>query len=221
LQFFNNIALLLIFCTAAFGQTKDSVDRKLFVPTGIRVGLDVVSLARTEYVSSFEGFETSVDVDIYRYYPTLEIGSSARDYVSETGSVYSNDGNFWRVGVDVNFLKKDPEKNMFFLGARYARSTYSEDARLVAFDPLWGDYTNTFANRDVNASWMELTTGMRIKVWKLFWLGYTGRFKFSLSKDDNLTLLTTDVPGYGATDRPTTWGFSYYVLFKLPVRKVK
>lgn len=193
----------------------------MFLPTGVRVGLDVVSLARTYYVTSFEGFEASVDMDIYRYYPTLEFGTSARNYLSETGSTYTNEGNFWRAGADVNFMKKDPEKNMFFLGARYARSTYSEKATIITTDPVWGDYSNTFVNSDLTAGWMELTTGMRIRVWKIFWLGYTARFKFGLNKEDNQALLTTDVPGYGATDRPTTWGFSYYMMVKLPVRKVK
>lgn len=191
------------------------------MPTGIRVGVDMVSLARTEFVNSFEGFEVSVDVDMYRYYPTVEFGSSAREYAAASGSTYSNEGNFWRAGIDVNFLTKDPDKNMFFLGARYARSSYSEKATIIVTDPLWGTFNDSFENSGLSSGWAELTAGMRIKVWKIFWLGYTARFKFALSKDDNLPLLTTDVPGYGATDRPTTWGFSYYALVKIPVRKQK
>ena len=205
----------------AFSQKKDSVDVKAFIPTGIRVGYDLVSPGRAALVNTFEGFELSADVDIYRYYPTLEIGNSARSFVSVNGSSYTNTGDYWRAGVDVNFMKKDPEKNMFFLGARYGRSTYDEQATIITSDPVWGAYNQTLQNESLTARWMELTTGMRIKVWKIFWLGYTARFKFSLKLDDSGDLLTTDVPGYGATDRPTTWGFSYYALVKLPVRKVK
>ncbi|GCC52633.1 hypothetical protein SanaruYs_28700 [Chryseotalea sanaruensis] len=219
---FNNILLILIgLSQLAFAQQKDSVDAKAFIPTGIRAGWDLVSPARAELSNTFKGFEASVDIDLYRYYPTIEIGNAGRNYLSENGSSYENDGNYWRVGIDVNFMKKDPEKNMFFLGARYARSSYSEEARIVTTDPLWGDYDQVLQNNNLTASWMELTTGMRIKVWKILWLGYTARFKFAKNLDDNVNLLTTDVPGYGATDRPNTWGFSYYVMVKLPVRKVK
>jgi hypothetical protein len=222
LRLFNNISILLVCCsTLAFAQPKDSVDARKFIPTGIRGSLDLVPYGRAELSNTFTGFEAALDVDVYRYYPTFEFGNSARDYVAENGSTYSNEGTFWRAGIDVNFLKKDPEKNMYFLGARYARSAYSEQATLVTTDPIWGDYSDSFSNIEMAASWLELTTGMRIKVWKFFWLGYTARFKFSVNLDDSKLLLTTDVPGYGATDKPTTWGFSYYVMVKLPVRKVK
>ena len=34
---------------------------------------------------------------------------------------YSNDGNYGRIGADVNFLTKDPDKNMFFFGYTLCR----------------------------------------------------------------------------------------------------
>jgi hypothetical protein len=205
-----------------FAQKTDSARSvSKFIPTGVQVGYDLMSLARTRYVSTFSGYELSIDADVYRYYPTVEIGNWARDYSSENGSTYENSGSFWRAGIDVNFMKKDPEKNMFFLGARYGRSAYSEKARIITTDKLWGDLDQTYENTSVVANWLELTTGMRIRVWKIFWLGYTARFKFALNKDEGATLLPTDVPGYGATERPTTWGFSYYALVKFPVRRVR
>lgn len=194
---------------------------RMFIPTGIRVGVDAVSIAKTEFGESFEGFETAVDIDLYRYYPTVEFGNSASSYVSSNSSTYANEGNYWRAGIDVNFLKKDPEKNMFFLGARYGRSNYSENATLINTDPVWGDYTETLTNTDLTASWMELTTGIKVKVWKVFWLGYTARFKFWKKLDNSQELLTSEVPGYGWTDRETTWGFSYYALVKIPLPKKK
>jgi hypothetical protein len=207
---------------SAFGQKADSVrSARKFIPTGVRIGYDLVSLARSRFVSTFSGSEFSVDTDIYRYYPTVEIGNASRDYASDNGSTYENSGNYWRAGIDVNFMKKDPEKNMFFLGARYARSGYSEKARIITTDKLWGDLDQQYENADLTANWLEMTTGMRIRVWKVFWLGYTARFKFALNTDEGANLLTTDVPGYGATDRNTTWGFSYYAFFKIPVRRVR
>jgi hypothetical protein len=214
--------VLILLCSAnsVFAQPADSSRTvSKFIPTGIRLAVDMVSIAKSRYVETFDGFETSVDVDIYRYYPTVEFGNGSRNYVSEFGSTYTNEGRFWRAGIDINFMKKDTEKNMFFLGFRYGRSKYSENATILAADTLWGSYNKSLINNDMTASWLELTTGLRVKVWKFFWMGYTGRFKFAKQLNENQALLTTDVPGYGATDRPTTWGFSYYLMVKLPFRR--
>jgi Domain of unknown function (DUF6048) len=213
---------LLCAVTSTFAQKADTVKTVTkFIPTGVRAGIDIVSIARTQYGDSFEGFEANIDTDIYRYYPTIEFGNSARNYLAESGSTYNNDGTFWRAGVDVNFMKKDPDKNMFFLGARFGQARYSEKATLITIDPMWGSFENSYVNNNLNANWLELTTGLRVKVWKFFWMGYTARFKFGLNVNNDLELLTTDVPGYGSTDKETAWGFSYYLMVRLPVRKQK
>ena len=87
------------------------------------------------------------------------------------------------------------------------------------FDPVWGLLDDSFYHTDVNASWIELTAGLRVKIWKIFWLGYTGRIKFGLSTDGSPDMIPHDVPGFGRTDKETTWGLNYYLMIRLPVRK--
>jgi hypothetical protein len=60
--------------------------------------------------------------------------------------------------------------------------------------------------------------GVRLKVYKFIWMGYTSRFKFGLKNGDTPALLPHDVPGYGRTDKNSTWGFSYHLMFRIPVR---
>ncbi len=52
---------------------------------------------------------------------------------------YSNDGTYWRVGVDVNLLVKDPDRNMLFFGARYGKANFSQDLTVLA----WNEFTNS------------------------------------------------------------------------------
>ena len=92
---------------------------------------------RQRYDETFDGWELNADVDFYRYYFVVDYGYWARDYVADDG-VYSNGGDYVRVGADVNFLKKDPEKNMFFFGMRYGRSAFSEDLTVDKIDPGMG-----------------------------------------------------------------------------------
>lgn len=196
-----------------------------YLPTGVRLGTDLISLVRPAIDDSFSGWEVNADVDFYRYFLALDYGHWERNWISgdpetpETQSTYSNTGNYWRVGADVNFLKKDPDRNMFFLGLRYARSNFSEHVTAYTVDPLFGDKTQTLDNHNVPASWVELTTGLRVKIWKIFWLGYTARLKFGLSVADTPDLAPSDVPGYGRADKDSYWGFNYQLFIRIPTRK--
>lgn len=189
-----------------------------YLPTGIRFGTDALALVRSTYDESFKGWELNADVDFYRYYFALDYGYWGRKYVQDSSS-YNNSGNYFRIGGDVNFLYKNPDKNMFFLGFRYGHSSFSEDYSVIINDPLWGNSNEIYKNRNVPANWFELTTGMRVRIWKMFWLGYTIRYKFGLSMGDTPEMLPHDVPGYGRTDKDVYWGFNYQVLFRIPIKK--
>lgn len=188
-----------------------------YMPTGVRVGIDALSLVRSTYDKNYTGWEANADIDFDRYYLALDYGSWARTF-DKPGSYYNNDGRYFRAGVDVNFLTKDPDRNMFFIGARYGRGTFSENLRLQTTDPVWGPVESNLSTSDVKASWFELTTGLRVKMWKMIWMGYTARFKFGLSTNESDDLIPHDVPGYGRTDKESTWGFNYQIFIKIPFR---
>ena len=197
----------------------DSVqEQNRFLPTGVRVGADAISFVRSQTDNSFTGYEFAADIDLYRYYVVAEIGSWERKFSSDN-TIYTNNGDYKRIGVDINFLKKDPEKNMFFFGARYGWGTYSENLSVTSNDPVWGAITSNLSNSNIKANWGELTTGLKVKMFSLFWMGYTARYKFALNTNAPDKFSSTDVPGYGRTDKNSTWGFNYYLLFRIPVRK--
>ena len=221
--------MILLLSANAYAQKTDTdtskhdadIVRNRFIPTGIRIGTDLISIAKTQYVKSFSGWEVNAEVDFYRYYLAMEYGSWGRTYYPVNGQ-YTNDGNYFRVGVDVNFLKNDPDKNVFFIGLRSGHSTFSEYFLVSVDDPIWGSQPATqYVNNDVKARWMELTTGLRVKIWKVLWMGYTARFKFGLKTRNAIDMLPSDVPGFGRTDKPTTWGFNYVLLFRIPLSKTK
>lgn len=185
----------------------------------------MISIAKSHYVSSFTGWEVNADVDFYRYFLAVDYGSWGRNFVQkDSNGVYSNTGTYYRIGVDVNFLTKDPEKNMFFIGMRYGHSVFSEDFNVVLSDTLWQSSIGNsqhYSNNNIKAHWLELTTGLRVKIWKVIWMGYTARFKFGLKTSNTPVLLPSDVPGFGRTDKLDTWGFNYQVFVKLPLPKKK
>ena len=220
-----NISILSLVSTFVFSQNSDSVRadsvvKHKYMPTGIRIGTDLISIVKTQYQSDFSGWEVNGDVDFHRYYLAVDFGSWSRTFQSDSGNNYSNDGTYWRVGVDVNFLHKDVDRNMFFLGGRYASANFSEHLTVYALNEFTGMYESLNYNHSgVNARWFELTTGLRVKIWKALWMGYTARFKFGLKYDDTENIIPSDVPGYGRTNENSYWGFNYQIFIRIPVRK--
>jgi hypothetical protein len=225
LKLYSSIAILLIAFSASAQQKEVKADtvpkqKKEYAPTGVRIGTDAMSIARNFYDDTFSGWEVNGDVDFYRYLLAVDVGSWSRNFKPDSGS-YSSKGSYWRVGADVNFLLKDPDRNLLFFGVRYGRSTFSETYNERTVDPSYGSLFKTHTNTDVNGRWYELTGGIRVKVWKMMWMGYTARFKFGLKTNETGELIPSDVPGYGRTDKDNVWGFNYQIFIRIPVRNAK
>jgi Domain of unknown function (DUF6048) len=193
-----------------------------YLPTGIRIGTDIISLIKGRAVANFKGWEVNADADFYRYYLTIDYGKWQRDFILSNGD-YQNNGNYYRIGTDVNFLLKDPDRNMFFLGFRYAHSDYSEllnyEYQDLSFSPPL-TITKSLVSPSVKAHWFELTSGLRAKIWGPLWMGYTARIKFSPkvhggSPDFN----SFDIPGYGIAEKKNWWGLNYQIFYRIPIRK--
>jgi hypothetical protein len=215
-------SLLLALAGMTYAQDaikKDSV-RQSFKPTGVRIGTDAITLVKNFSTEDFTGWEVSADVDLRNYYPTLEIGHWEQSIALENGH-YANSGNYWRIGSEINLLKKDPVKNMFFVGFRLGHSKYDEQLNYLISTPEFGTISKTLANNGLTSNWMEFTTGLKVRVLKSFWMGYTARIKFAAMLHENLQLQTYDIPGYGLTFKKPWWGFNYYLMFRMPLQKKK
>ncbi len=201
-------------------KTPDSLKVK-FYPRAFRVGIDLISLYKTQTVSTFSGWELNGDIDCGKYYLAVDYGSWGRKYIIDNGGDYNNDGSYWRAGIDANLLKKDPDRNMFFIGLRYGHSSFSESSTFVASDPFFGTVQKQLTNPVVTASWGEVTCGLRVKIWKGFWMGYTARMKFAPTVIGDTAFVTYDIPGYGRNGKGFYWGFEYQVFWSVPFTKQK
>lgn len=238
-KYFFSILLAAFLGLTTYAQDKvskkikvDTVKNK-FLPTGLRVGLDVISLIRGQD-QSFKGWEINLDTDFSRYYFTVDYGHWATNQIVANSDTlisrgnYQNDGSYLRVGADVNFLLKDPDKNMFFFGFRYGMSSFSEAVQYHNsnyYYPKFGQYKADLTNGSVNGHWFEITTGLRVKIYKAFWMGYTARLKFAPSVSGATNFASYDMPGYGIVPMTPYYGFNYQLFWrfgwKKPQRKAK
>ena len=198
--------------------TIDSAKGK-FIPTGVRVGVETINIIRTFNDSDLTEYTFLADIDFHRYFLSLEYGRLDRTRQDQFGSVYNINGSYFRVGPDINFLKKDPDRNALYFGLRYAWTTLDDELTFVPPSNFFQNETQVISNSGLTANWYEMVTGLKVKIWKTFWLGYTARFRFGVDTFEQNELIPHEIPGYGRADERVTWGFDYWLMFRIPVRK--
>ncbi len=187
-----------------------------FLPSGLRIGTDLISIIKSGTGTDFSGWEVNADIDFYRYYLTADYGNWSRQIVLDNGD-YKNNGTYFRIGVDANFMLKDPDRNMFFIGFRYA---FNETVNYTDSVPNFGAISKSLSNTGLLGHWGELTTGLRVKIFPGFWMGYTARMKFAPGVKGGGILIPYDMPGYGLIEKAPYWGFNYQLFWRIPFRRI-
>jgi hypothetical protein len=216
---------ILFFSLTGFCQENKSKTQKAdttkskFLPTGLRVGTDVITLIRSRD-HSFKGWELNFDTDFSRYYFTVDYGYWATDQSLGNGN-YQNSGTYLRIGTDINFLLKDPDKNMFFFGFRYGLSSFRESVQYKnsIYYPGFKAIDANESNNSLSGHWLEITSGLRVKIVSGFWMGYTARLKFAPSVSGQGKLSPYDMPGYGLVQEAPYWGFNYDLYWRFGWRE--
>lgn len=141
---------------------------------------------------------------------------------------YTNVGTYWRLGFDYNLLHKTftDRRNALLLGFRYARANFSQEATYSAISTPWGFngtpalplFSETLSDR-LNYRWMEMTTGLRVAVWKELYLGYTFRIKFAGQSGTPDRLLPNEIPGFGTVRSNVKLSFNYHIYYRIPLVK--
>ncbi len=237
---FLSLSCLLIFTEVAVCQDirlpvpPDTV--RNFTPAALRVGVSITDALKASFFDAVnKEYSLEADLALDRYMLVADFGHTeyARglaEAASDTAIVlpyqYTTRGNYFKVGVDVNFFKDKETKsqkannNVVTFGLRYAQSNMKSDVTFDAKNPVWGDYTFNRQNINQTAWWLEMVAGMKIKIVSNIFFGYTMQFRFLKSIKGDPSLIPYDVPGFGSKgeDR-TSFGFDYYVFYRIPFKK--
>jgi hypothetical protein len=203
-------------------------DDRLF--NGVRVGVDVAGIAYS-YMSKDDNFELSNkyeingDFGIRRYFLTLDLGQGTfKRKVTDSfpsSSNYTSKGTYFRFGGDYRISKS--AKSFLFIGTRFGKSFFKEEATI----DLYRDATvgpailvgHDNIDRKLSANWLEMTTGMKVYIWKNFYLGYTMHFKLLLKSKKIKEEEPLDIPGFGVANKPNNLGMSFHIMYRIPFGK--
>lgn len=197
----------------------DSIPKyKMIAPTMFMFGFELLGPAYTLISEQRSGWELEAALDVYRYFIVYDYGAEFFDFQKDTYN-YSSEGTYWRFGADINMIPRDEYGSLLYFGLRYSESILTEKMTGKVFDKQWGTTYFTSLNGNVNARWIEIVAGMRAKIWKELYMGYTLRLKTSLRLSGDQELESYRIPGYGLASESSFWGVNYYISWRFKFRE--
>lgn len=175
---------------------------------GLTVRLDIlnpiIDLARTG--GHTHSMEAALNIRLKnRFFPTFEFGYAGQ-FVQEknaTTPVYNGQGEFARIGIDLNPLKKHPEQRSVLLVGIRAATGWQQLSYAVSNTELH--------NKWIADAWGEVVAGVQVDIVKGFNMGWAVRMKFLFTeKTHSDQSIPYYIPGYGYRDS-MKWGFNYYL----------
>ncbi|MEZ5016264.1 MAG: DUF6048 family protein [Flavipsychrobacter sp.] len=218
--------LLMLMVGAVFAQDSTSAN----VPDGktisnqLRINLEISKPFTTLFQDRYTNYE--MEVDYYwkkEGYLSLEggYGTATVDY---TDLKYNSTNTFVKVGYNKSMLSRIMPKDwdMAFIGVRYAVGFINRgDANYLIVDSTWGNTPGVVAGKTLTAHWAEVVGGVKVEVYKGFFLGWTARGKFLLNQKQFKELPPSYMAGYGKGDKNTIFDFNFYFSYAIRWDKKK
>lgn len=188
-----------------------------FRPSMLKLSYDAIPLGLTLFSEkkSGQGFQAIMDFD--QFFLAAEYGTQS----TQRGETYryTNEGSYFSVGPEINFLKNATNGNALTFGLRYGQASFSDELSYAKSGGFFGDIMVTEGNPDLKARWMELTVSLAANVWKGLYLGYTVRYKVLRTVENIGVMAPYDVPGFGLYEDNTGVQFNFYVGWAIPLRE--
>jgi hypothetical protein len=209
---------ILIFCLVSCGIFSQTYRTK-----GLRLGMDISRFSLYYFDPSRVEYEFSGDFEIRRdLYLTGEYGFQTVD-LKKGNFNYLSDGDYFRIGVDRNFLKSENpyDYEMALLGIRYGFSKFNHSASdIITPENYWGKVTDYSVPESLyTAHWIEIVAGIRTELFRNFFMGWSIRSRILIAHTRDPNMDPYNIPGYGNGSKKGTVGFNFSVYYMIPVYK--
>lgn len=218
------ISLLCALTMHAQEQVTDSIVKTEVY--GLRLGVDISKPIISFIEEDFSGFEVVADYRIKgQLYAALEFGSTHKT-TNEDYMNFTTDGSYVKIGINYNVYQNwVGMNNQIFFGARYGLSFFNQT--LNYYTPnVYGLYfdgeTQTPGTEytDLNASWLEIVTGLKVETLKNLFLGFNFSVNFLSKTEDPENFKNLFIPGFNRVYlNDMGWGFTFTVSYLIPFSK--
>lgn len=211
------IGWLMAMSISLFAATDSTKVKKEPIYNATQIKLDIASPVVIAGIHQWQmqHYEIAANVQLARrFYPTLELGYAGGKAHNDSIN-YSGKGGFFRVGCDINPLKKKKDSpHALLVGLRLGTAVQG-----------W-EHTSHATSGTQADCWGEIVVGCQVEIAKLppykkdrkersaFYMGWMGRFKVLFTRDkEGLTadqMMPIYIPGFGNRDN-IGWGLNYYL----------
>lgn len=191
---------------------------KLF--QGITGGVDVSGLSSMVFGGHYKGAGVEIEANLKnRFFPVLEMGyGKYADVNEDTNASFNTKAPYFKVGLNYNTMyKKTHLPGYLYVGARYAYTTMNYDVEAPSLiDPIWPDLQIPYSYQNVNcnSSWLEFVLGIKVRLVKRIYMGWSVRYKSQLTLKKTENSEPTYIPGFGKNNN-TNLGITYSLSYKL------
>lgn len=204
------IGWLMAMSISLFAATDTTKVKKEPIYNATQIKLDIASPVVIAGIHQWQmqHYEIAANVQLARrFFPTLELGYSGGKTHRGDSIQYNGHGGFFRVGCDINPLKKKKDSpHALLVGLRIGTAVQG-----------W-EHTSHATSGTQADCWGEIVVGCQVEIAKVqksaFYMGWMGRFKVLFTRDkEGLTadqMMPIYIPGFGNRDN-IGWGLNYYL----------
>ena len=220
----NSVLMLPIEAAAKDNKSKKEEKEKVEVVTyqGISAGLDIAGLGSYLFGGDIMSTEINVNANLKNeFFPVVEIGFGKTNTTNENnGMHYKTAAPYFRIGLDYNIMHKKPHlPGALYAGLRYGFTVFNYDVSGPDMtDPNYGGATTlpyAYSGLQGNAHWAEVLLGIKVRIYRRFHMGWTIRFKKSISVKESEFARPWYIPGYGKMN-PNSFGLTFNLIYNLP-----
>ena len=204
----------------------DSLKKKNYA---LRFGFDPLKIALSQTDKNYSGFEVIGDLNFFEnLFLSIEFGREDKTKQSEKIN-FTTTGSYIKLGADYNMYKNwKGMNNHIYIGIRFANSIHKQ--RVNSFflrnsDFLWGNKlitsgTGIGLRENLNASWIEFVTGIKVQVLKNIYMGFNVRFKRLFNDKKPLNFDNLYIPGFNKKTDENIFGagFNYTISYSIPIK---
>jgi hypothetical protein len=194
-------------------------NRRKAVYQGVYLNLDIFNPVASAWRDG--RFETSLTIDVdlwHRLFPVAEVGVMTANIKEELYN-YETTGLFAKLGANYNFINFKSDRrydHTFYAGVRYGYSYTKYSLKDATIENTYWNETGKYSNQNqiANFGWFEVVLGVRVQVYKDFFMGVAMQVKTFGHFYENTPTYPTYISGYGKYGEDVNFGLNYSLSYR-------
>ena len=211
--------LVIIFSSLLHINGQDTIT----IPLKINVGIEVIGPVNYLVEKNTFRAEGYISADLNEKLSAVLAAGYLNYEYSQYNYTYLSKGIFFRVGADFNLLKPKKSLGKYWggIGLRYGLSRYNSEIPTFSQTNYWGEASSSIPEKTSWGHFIEASPGMRAEIFRNFSMGWAISLRMLIYSGSSKDLRPIAFPGYGNGTKRFSSGFSYYLVWNIPYKKIK